>query len=107
MGYNWRSAHYFASRGDLSIQKFKAMPILILHGNIDAGNPVPLEQPAEISADIQAILTLLHFYPLSAPMAFRHTVLSSALHRYCRARWARRCRQRSRRRTSRARSRSR
>jgi hypothetical protein len=54
MGYNWRSAHYFASRGDLSIQKFKAMPILILHGNIDASNPVPLEQPAEISADIQA-----------------------------------------------------
>ena len=43
-----------AARGDLSIQKFKAMPILILHGNIDAGNPVPLEQPAEISADIQA-----------------------------------------------------
>jgi hypothetical protein len=54
MGYNWRSAHYFASRGDLSIQKFKTMPILILHGDIDAGNPVPLNQPAEISADIQA-----------------------------------------------------
>jgi hypothetical protein len=54
MGYNWRSAHYFASRGDLSIQKFKTMPILILHGDIDAGNPVPLDQPAEISADIQA-----------------------------------------------------
>jgi hypothetical protein len=33
MGYNWRSAHYFASRGDLSIQKFKTMPILILHGD--------------------------------------------------------------------------
>ena len=35
MGYNWRSAHYFASRGDLGIQKFKTMPILILHGDID------------------------------------------------------------------------
>jgi transposase len=44
MGYNWRSAHYFASRGDLSIQKFKTMPILILHGDIDAGNLV--EVPA-------------------------------------------------------------
>jgi len=54
MGYNWRSAHYFASRGDLSIQKFKTMPILILHGDIDASNPVPLDQAAEISADIAA-----------------------------------------------------
>jgi hypothetical protein len=54
MGYNWRSAHYFASRGDLSIQKFRTMPILILHGDIDAFNPVPLDQPAEISADIGA-----------------------------------------------------
>jgi hypothetical protein len=54
MGYNWRSAHYFASRGDLSVQKFKTMPILILHGDVDAGNPVPLDQPAEISADIEA-----------------------------------------------------
>jgi hypothetical protein len=54
MGYNWRSAHHFASRGDLSIQKFKTMPILILHGDVDAGNPVPLDQPAEISADIEA-----------------------------------------------------
>jgi hypothetical protein len=54
MGYNWRSAHYFATRGDLSIQKFRTMPILILHGDIDAFNPVPLDQPAEISADIGA-----------------------------------------------------
>lgn len=54
MGYNWRSAHYFASRGDLNIQKFKTMPILILHGDVDSGNPVPLDQPAEISADIAA-----------------------------------------------------
>jgi len=54
MGYNWRSAHYFASRGDLGIQKFKTMPILILHGDIDAANPVPLNQPAAISADIAA-----------------------------------------------------
>jgi hypothetical protein len=54
MGYNWRSAHYFASRGDLSIQKFKKMPILILHGDVDTNNPVPLDQAAEISADIGA-----------------------------------------------------
>lgn len=54
MGYNWRSAHYFAARGDLSIQKFKTMPILILQGDIDAFNPVPLAHAAEISADIGA-----------------------------------------------------
>ena len=54
MGYNWRSAHYFASRGDLGIQKFKTMPILILHGDVDTSNPVPLDQAAEISADIGA-----------------------------------------------------
>jgi hypothetical protein len=45
MGYNWRSAHYFASRGDLSIQKFETMPILILHGDVETGNPVPLDLP--------------------------------------------------------------
>jgi dienelactone hydrolase len=67
MGYNWRSAHYFASRGDLSIQKFKAMPILILHGDneidvtlnsanmpVSSPNPTPLAQPALISKDIGA-----------------------------------------------------
>lgn len=62
MGYNWRSAHYFASRGDLNIQKFKTMPILILHGDIDLGNPpnpltnnpVFLDQPALLAADIGA-----------------------------------------------------
>ncbi|MGA2290733.1 alpha/beta hydrolase family protein [Bradyrhizobium sp.] len=63
MGYNWRSAHYFASRGDLAIQKFKTMPILILQGDIDTDyfpayplnptpNPVPLAQAAAIAADI-------------------------------------------------------
>jgi hypothetical protein len=54
MGYNWRSAHYFAAHGDLAIRKFATMPILILQGDIDAFNPVPLAQPAEISADIGA-----------------------------------------------------
>ena len=54
MGYNWRSAHYFASRGDFSIQKFKTMPILILQGDIDTANPVFLDEPAEIAADIGA-----------------------------------------------------
>jgi hypothetical protein len=54
MGYNWRSAHYFASRGDLSIQKFKTMPILIVQGDIDTDNPVFLDEPAEIAADIKA-----------------------------------------------------
>jgi len=64
MGYNWRSAHYFAAHGDLSIQNFKAMPILILHGDneIDvdpithavSGNPTPLAQAALISPDIGA-----------------------------------------------------
>ncbi len=54
MGYNWRSAHYFASRGDLGIQKFKTMPILILHGDIDLGNPVLLDEPLEFAPDINA-----------------------------------------------------
>jgi hypothetical protein len=54
MGYNWRSAHYFASRGDLGIRKFKAMPILILHGDDDIGNPVPLDEPVEFAPDISA-----------------------------------------------------
>jgi|GEM_PF-3253351 len=62
MGYNWRSAHYFASRGDLGIQKFKTMPILIFHGDIDVAtvngapalNPVFLDEAAELSADIGA-----------------------------------------------------
>jgi hypothetical protein len=54
MGYNWRSAHYFASRGDLDIQKFKSMPILILHGDIDVANPVPLDEPIEFAPDIGA-----------------------------------------------------
>jgi dienelactone hydrolase len=52
MGYNWRSAHYFASRGDLSIQKFKTMPILIFHGDVDMGNPVFFDEAAEIADDI-------------------------------------------------------
>jgi dienelactone hydrolase len=54
MGYNWRSAHYFASRGDLSIQKFKTMPILIFHGDVDFANPVFLDEAAEIATDIGA-----------------------------------------------------
>jgi hypothetical protein len=54
MGYNWRSAHYFASRGDLSIQRFRTMPILILQGDIDTSNPVPLAHAAAISADLAA-----------------------------------------------------
>jgi hypothetical protein len=54
MGYNWRSAHYFASRGDLGIRKFQTMPILILHGDDDIGNPVPLDEPAEFAPDISA-----------------------------------------------------
>jgi hypothetical protein len=61
MGYNWRSAHYFASRGDLSIRKFNSMPILILHGDIDSPyasfplfNPVPLDEPLELAPDINS-----------------------------------------------------
>jgi hypothetical protein len=54
MGYNWRSAHYFASRGDLGIQKFKSMPMLIVHGDVDLGNPVALDEPVEFAADINA-----------------------------------------------------
>ncbi len=70
MGYNWRSAHYFASRGDLAIQKFKTMPILILQGDIDGGtppNPVPLAQPAEIAADIGATNIYVGSNGVSAP----------------------------------------
>ena len=54
MGYNWRSAHYFAAHGDLAIRRFQKMPILILQGDIDTANPVPLAEPAEIAADIGA-----------------------------------------------------
>jgi hypothetical protein len=63
MGYNWRSAHYFASRGDLSIQKFKTMPILIFHGDVDyyinpllptGSNPVYLNEATEMAAGINA-----------------------------------------------------
>lgn len=62
MGYNFRSAHYFAARGDLKIQKFKTMPILIFHGDVDtvtvggttALNPVFLDEPTELAADIGA-----------------------------------------------------
>jgi hypothetical protein len=64
MGYNWRSAHYFASRGDFGIQQFKAMPILILHGDKEVDvdpvtkakspNPTSLSQAALISPDIGA-----------------------------------------------------
>jgi len=54
MGYNWRSAHYFAAHGDLAIRKFATMPILILQGDIDTANPVPLAQAAEIAGDIGA-----------------------------------------------------
>jgi hypothetical protein len=53
-GYNWRSANYFASRGDLWIKKFNSMPILILHGDIDAFNPVPLDEPVELAPYINA-----------------------------------------------------
>jgi hypothetical protein len=61
-GYNWRSANYFASRGDLSIKKFNSMPILILHGDIDyyapygsgAFNPVALDEPVELAPYINA-----------------------------------------------------
>ena len=64
MAYNWRSAHYFASHGDLAIQRFTSMPILILHGDVDVEpasptdpsplNPTPFAQAAEMSADIGA-----------------------------------------------------
>jgi hypothetical protein len=64
MGYNWRSAHYFASRGDLGIEKFKTMPIMIFHGDVDqiidpvgnpAYNPVFLDEAVEIANDIDAV----------------------------------------------------
>ena len=58
MGYNWRSAHYFASHGDLGIEKFASMPILILQGDVDLDpacyNPVPLRQASLIAGDIGA-----------------------------------------------------
>jgi hypothetical protein len=76
MGYNWRSAHYFASRGDLSIQKFKTMPIMIFHGDIDINpdnlngpaspldyNPVYLDEAVEIADDIGAAKLFVGAYP--------------------------------------------
>ena len=60
MGYNWRSAHYFAAHGDLAIRNFSTMPILILHG--DADGIVPLSQAAEISADIGMITIFVHLH---------------------------------------------
>ncbi len=52
-----RSAHHFASRGDLWIRKFDSMPILILHGDIGSPgsvpfNPVALDDPLEFAPDI-------------------------------------------------------
>jgi hypothetical protein len=52
MGYNWRSPHYFASRGDLSGPKFQTMPILIFHGDHD--QTVELDQAIMLANDIQA-----------------------------------------------------
>jgi hypothetical protein len=61
MGYNWRSARYFASRGDLNIKRFKTMPILIFHGDVNVDpanpaniNPVFLNEPVVFAADIGA-----------------------------------------------------
>jgi hypothetical protein len=63
MGYNWRSPHYFAARGDLSIDKFKTMPMLIFHGDVDyytnpllpaGSNPVYLDQATEMANRIGA-----------------------------------------------------
>jgi hypothetical protein len=61
-GYNWRSGHYFAALGDLKIQKFRMMPIVIFHGDVDPGNPatpnavnpVFLNEPITLAADIGA-----------------------------------------------------
>jgi hypothetical protein len=50
MGYNWRSPHYFASRGDLSGPKFQTMPILIFQGDQDS--IVHLDQAIELANDI-------------------------------------------------------
>lgn len=60
MGYDWRSEHYFASRGDLAIQRFRTMPIVIFHGDVDTQaplapnvlNPVLLDEPVEMSGDL-------------------------------------------------------
>ncbi len=60
MGYNWRSEHYFASRGDLAIERFKTMPIVIFHGDVDTQapifpnllNPVLLDEPVQVASDL-------------------------------------------------------
>ena len=60
MGYNWRSEHYFASRGDLAIQRFKTMPIVVFHGDVDTQapvfpnllNPVLLDEPVQVAGDL-------------------------------------------------------
>jgi dienelactone hydrolase len=74
MGYNWRSAHYFASHGDLAIEKFAAMPILILHGDVDLDaacyNPVPLRQPALFAADIGATNIFVGPPGVTAPTSY-------------------------------------
>jgi hypothetical protein len=74
MGYNWRSAHYFASHGDLAIEKFANMPILILQGDVDLDvlgyNPVPLRQPALIAADIGATNIFVGPSNVAAPTSF-------------------------------------
>ena len=74
MGYNWRSAHYFASHGDLAIEKFAAMPILILHGDVDLDvlgyNPVPLRQPDLIAGDIGATNIFVGPPGVAAPTSY-------------------------------------
>ena len=61
MGYNWRSEHYFASRGDVAIERFKTMPIVIFHGDVDTQaplspgllNPVLLDEPVQVAGDLR------------------------------------------------------
>jgi hypothetical protein len=79
MGYNWRSGHYFASRGDLSIQKFKTMPIMIFHGDVSAGNPVFLDEPVEIADDIKATKIFVGPSPPTSVHCINGTVGSPAV----------------------------
>lgn len=64
MGYNWRSAQYFASRGDLWIKKFESIPFLILHGDINSPydsvpfNPVAIDEPVEFAPIIPTTETI-------------------------------------------------
>ncbi len=67
MGYNWRSPYYFVWSGDLRpLLRIKTMPILILHGDSDTGNPVFLDEAEEMARGLTDT-AIASFGPVANP----------------------------------------